>query len=198
MHPPIIVNQMVTAVTTPTLTLEEFLQLPETKPASEFIDGSIVQKPMPQGKHSLLQLKFCDAINKVAEAQQIALAFPELRCTFGGRSIVPDAAIFTWKRIPFDELGEVANAFNVHPDWVVEILSPEQKTTKVIRNILHCLKHGSQLGWLIDPEDRIILVFQPEKLPLELSGNDSLPVLSSLKLTLTVAQVFAWLKAPVK
>jgi len=30
------------------LTLEEFLTLPETKPASEFINGEIVQKPMPQ------------------------------------------------------------------------------------------------------------------------------------------------------
>jgi len=30
------------------LTLEEFLKLPETKPASEYIGGQIIQKPMPQ------------------------------------------------------------------------------------------------------------------------------------------------------
>lgn len=35
-----------------TLTLEEFLKQAETKPASEYIDGQIIQKPMPQGKHS--------------------------------------------------------------------------------------------------------------------------------------------------
>jgi Uma2 family endonuclease len=35
--------------------LEEFLQLPETRPASEYIDGKIIQKPMPQGEHSTLQ-----------------------------------------------------------------------------------------------------------------------------------------------
>jgi Uma2 family endonuclease len=34
-----------------TITLEEFLKLPETEPASEYIDGEIVQKPMPQGEH---------------------------------------------------------------------------------------------------------------------------------------------------
>ena len=34
------------------LTLSEFLNLPETEPASEYIDGQIIQKPMPQGKHS--------------------------------------------------------------------------------------------------------------------------------------------------
>jgi len=37
-----------------TLTLTEFLELPETKPACEFIDGMIIQKPMPQGKHSTI------------------------------------------------------------------------------------------------------------------------------------------------
>jgi Uma2 family endonuclease len=31
------------------ITLEEFLELPETKPASEFVDGQILQKPMPKG-----------------------------------------------------------------------------------------------------------------------------------------------------
>ncbi len=40
---------MVQAVTK-NLTLAEFLQLPETKPASEYFDGQIIQKPMPQGK----------------------------------------------------------------------------------------------------------------------------------------------------
>jgi len=42
---------------TPTknLTLEEFLKLPETKPASEYIKGQIIQKPMLQGKHSTIQ-----------------------------------------------------------------------------------------------------------------------------------------------
>ncbi len=76
------------------ITLSEFLKLPETKPASEFINDRISQKPMPQGKHSRLQLKLCNAVNQVGETQKIALAFPELRCTFGGRSIVPDVTVF--------------------------------------------------------------------------------------------------------
>ena len=38
-------------------TLEEFLQLPETEPASEYIHGQINQKPMPQGEHRLLRVE---------------------------------------------------------------------------------------------------------------------------------------------
>ncbi|MEB3338939.1 MAG: Uma2 family endonuclease, partial [Leptolyngbyaceae bacterium] len=175
-------------------TLEEFLKLPETKPASEFIDNRIEPKPMPQGKHSRLQLKFCNAVNAVAEEAQIAMAFPELRCTFGGRSLVPDAAVFRWDQIPLDAAGEIANGFEYPPDWTVEILSLEQKTTKVIRNILHCLKYGAQLGWLIDPEERVILVFRPDQIPSEYTGDDILPVLPGLEINLTVNQVFGWLK----
>jgi Uma2 family endonuclease len=123
-----------------TSTLEEFLKLPDTKPASEYINGQIIQKPMPQGKYSKLQGDLVTTINEVVETQRIALAFPELRCTFGGRSIVPDVAVFAWERIPVDENGDIANVFAAAPDWTIEILSPDQNQTKVTGNILHCLK----------------------------------------------------------
>ena len=61
------------------LTLENFLQLPETEPGSEFIDGQIIQKPMPQGKHSAIQMELGTAINAVVRSPKIARAFPELR-----------------------------------------------------------------------------------------------------------------------
>ncbi len=179
------------------ITLEEFLKLPETKPVSEYINGQIIQKPMPKGKHSRLQLRLCNSINDVAESQKIAYAFPELRCSFGVRSIVPDIAVFNWSRIPFDPDGEAPNDFYLCPDWTIEILSPEQSSNRVtgnIRNILYCLQHGCQLGWLIDPEDRSILVFLPERQPKLLQGSDRLSVLAEINLELTVAQVFAWLK----
>jgi len=54
-----------TAATTQPLSLEEFLKLPETKPASVYIDGAIVQKPMPKGRHSRLQGKLCAAAEGV-------------------------------------------------------------------------------------------------------------------------------------
>ncbi len=57
------------------LTLEEFMKLPETEPASEYIDGQIIQKPMPQGKHSVIQGESVTAINAVVKPQKIARVF---------------------------------------------------------------------------------------------------------------------------
>jgi Uma2 family endonuclease len=78
------------------LSLEEFLKSPETKPASEYIDGRIYQKPMPQGKHRRIQTRLSATINQVGEPSKLVLALTELRCTFGGRSLVPDIAVVTY------------------------------------------------------------------------------------------------------
>jgi Uma2 family endonuclease len=91
------------------LTLREFLQLPETKPSQEFIDGQIIPKPMPQGKHSTIQGDLVPAINASLKPQRIARAYPELRCTFGSRSLVPDVSVFLWENIPRDGEGKVMN-----------------------------------------------------------------------------------------
>ncbi|MCL1468339.1 Uma2 family endonuclease [Argonema galeatum] len=181
------------SIATQPLTLEEFLKLPETKPASECINREIVQKPMPQGEHSRLQFKFCAVVNEVAEPQKIAIAFPELRCTFGGDSIVPDVVVFRWERIPVRPSGRIANRFEIHPDWSIEILSPDQSQTKVLSKLLHCSQHGTELGWLIDPEEETILVVFPEQRVQLLRGTAQLPILSGIALDLTVEQVFSWL-----
>jgi Uma2 family endonuclease len=169
--------------------------LPEIEPANEYIDGQIIQKPMPRGKHSAIQAELVPAINSVVKTQRIARAFPELRCTFGDRSTVPDISVFIWSRIPRDENGEIANTFDIAPDWTIEILSPDQNQTKVTKNILHCLKHGTQMGWLIDPGEKTVFVYCPKQ---ETEGfdkpNSILPMPSfASELYLTVKDLFAWL-----
>ena len=67
------------------LTLSEFLTLPETEPSSEYINGQMIQKPMPQGEHSVIQGELIIAINAAIKPQKIARAFPELRCTLADR-----------------------------------------------------------------------------------------------------------------
>ena len=184
-------------VTTPakSITLKEFLALPETKPASEYIDGKIIQKPMPKGKHSTIQGELTITLNGALKPQKIARAFPELRCTFGGRSTVPDVTVFTWDRIPRDDNGEIADSFKTAPDWTIEILSPEQSQTRVTKNILHCLDNGTQIGWLIDPSEQLVLVYFPKNQPAFFEvATDVLPVPDFAKtFQLTLGELFGWL-----
>lgn len=176
------------------MSLETFLAMPETKPASEFIDGEILEKPMPQGKHSVIQGELVPVINRL-KRDKIARAFPELRCTFGGRSTVPDIAVVTWQRIPREESGAVANVFAIVPDWTVEILSPDQSQTKVVKNILHALKHGALMGWLIDPKEQTVFVYR-SKQEVEIFDeiDQQLPMPQFAQdLQLTIGELFDWL-----
>ncbi|MBP0014715.1 MAG: Uma2 family endonuclease [Roseofilum sp. SBFL] len=168
-------------IITPTqLSLEEFLQLPETQPSSEYIDGHIYTKPMPKGRHSAIQTRLVSAINQVGTPGKIARAFTELRCTFAGRSLVPDISVFTWSRIPLNPQGEIEDLFTLAPDWTIEILSPEQPSTRVIDKILFCLDEGTELGWLIDPQERLVMSFSPEQQPRIYQGDTVLPCLDIL------------------
>lgn len=177
------------------LTLAEFITLPETEPASEFINGEIIQKPMPKGKHSIIQGELVSVINTVLKPRKIARAFPELRSTFAANSIVPDVSVFLWERIPRDRNGEVSNIFTIAPDWVIEILSPEQSQTKVTKKILQCLKYGTRMCWLIDPDEQTVFVYLANQQPEVFDQVEAqLPVPSfASDLQLTVGQIFGWL-----
>jgi Uma2 family endonuclease len=186
------------------MTLAEFLLLPETKPATEFIDGQITQKPMPQGKHSLIQSELTANINAAFKPQRLVRAFSELRCSFGNRSTVPDVTVFTSdspkerlrQRIPRDKNGDIANVFEIAPDWTIKILPPDQSRTKVTKNILHCLQYGTTMGWLIDPAERSVFVYLGDRSTQVFDEEiDVLPVPEFAKdFHLTLGDLFGWLR----
>ena len=136
---------------------------------------------------------FWFTVNQITKPQKIAKAFPELRCIFGGLAIVPDIAVFRWERIPRLPSGRIANRFEIHPDWVIEILSPEQKYKQVLSKLLHCADYETELGWLVDSDDESILVVDSDRRVKEFKNSDYLPVLTGIELNITVQEVFSWL-----
>jgi Uma2 family endonuclease len=175
--------------TTTQRTLQDFLKLPniEESPAWEFVDGQANQKPMPTAHHSILQKRLTAAIDQADSAYE---AFPELRCILSSNSVVPDITVIRRERIPSRNI-PVEGA----PDWMIEILSPDQSTTKLIAKIQNCLQEGTQLGWLIDSEEQVIIVLWPDSRMALLKNSDRLPVLDDIPLDLTVEQVFNWVRS---
>jgi Uma2 family endonuclease len=140
------------------LTLDEFLALPEEEPALEREpDGTVSQKVSPKGQHSALQLALCEHINHFARPQHLALAFPELRAVYAGAAYVPDVAVYRWQRIPRTSDGKIANDFREPPDIAIEIVSPEQSTNALIRRSLWYVQHGVEIALLVDPSDDSVI-----------------------------------------
>ncbi|SIO66497.1 Endonuclease, Uma2 family (restriction endonuclease fold) [Singulisphaera sp. GP187] len=177
------------------LTLEEFLALPEEEPSLEFINGRVEAKVSPQKKHGVIESKITESLNRFAEPTFLGMAIPELRCTYAGRSIVPDVVFLLDAQIGTDEQGEIQNETFVPPDLHVEIISPDQTPRLAREKLVHSTSNGCSLGWLIDPEKKWVDVYRPGQPPETLALDGVLegePVLPGYRLP--VAEVFGWLK----
>jgi len=178
------------------MTLEEFLVLPEEKPALELEpDGTVVQKMSPKGRHSRLQFSFLKLFNDFAEPRRLAIAFSELRDIFGGAAYVPDVSVYLWDRIPRDPNGEVQDNFTEPPDIAIEIVSPGQSVNSLVRRSVWYVDNGVRIACVVDPEDRSVLMFRPGQAPTSARNTEAIDLTDVLTgLNITAADVFSVLK----
>lgn len=177
------------------LSLEEFLRLPEEEPPLEYENGVVTQKMSPEIMHAAIQAAFTARVDAFAVAKRLARAFPELRVTFAGRSVVPDVAVFRWDRVPVDANGRLRGDVTIPPDVAVEIVSPEQSVRVLMQKCLHYVANGVPLALLLNPEDEMALLFRSNAVPLTLRGDDGIDLSEVLPgFELTVGQVFEALR----
>ena len=177
------------------LSLEEFLALPEVKPALEYVEGRVTQKVSPQGKHSALQTGLAELVNGICRPARIARAFTELRFRGLRASQVPDVSVYRWERIPRDPDGTVANVFTELPDVGVEILSPGQSRREQVEKCLGFLARGARVALFVDDERKTITVFRPGQEPAAMRAGDVIDLTDAVPdLSLSVNEVFGALR----
>lgn len=74
------------------------------------------------------------------------------------------------------------------PDLAVEVLSPSDRFSKVLQKVREYLAAGTRLVWIVDPEDRSVVVFRADGSTTLLGEHDSLAgedVIPGFTLTLT-------------
>jgi Uma2 family endonuclease len=180
------------AITLRGLTLKQFLALPEQEPALEYFDGKAAQKVTPLAEHSALQFECADYLNRLFRPARIARAFPELRFTYGGSSLVPDVSLYRWDQIPRTPAGKIASRFLVPPDLAIEIWSPGQSLRELGTKCEWLVKNGSAAALLLDPRREMIRVYRPNT-PVAVHGlGDCIPLDEiAAGAALDVSQIFA-------
>jgi Uma2 family endonuclease len=137
-------------------TLEQFLRLPEAKPALEFEGGRISQKVSPTTEHSVLQKHLV----KLFDSLGVGQAFPELRTILPTASKVPDVAFYTASELPIGPTGRWLR----YPEWVptvaIEIASSDQDLEELREKCRFYTSSGSRLALLLLPEREAIRVFR--------------------------------------
>lgn len=185
--------------TTSAITLDQFLALPETEPASEYACGEVIQKPMPDQAHGALQLYLGALILHFLSATPIGRVRTEWRCIFGPpgheRTFVPDVVYASYDRVPRGDSRSYRFLRNA-PDLAVEVLSPDQPAGRFSEKLLFYLRHGVRLVWVVDPASETVSVFTPHEDPYTfgvgdaLDGGDVLPGFQ-----VNVADLFAQMQA---
>ena len=107
-------------------------------------------------------------------SSSVVLRIPGL----GGRG--PDASWVSPERLAeLDD--EQRRTGQVCPDFVAEIRSPSNSMTYLQRKMEEYIAYGARLGWLIDPRNRQVAIYRPDREPEVLddpeilSGEDVMP-----------------------
>jgi Uma2 family endonuclease len=172
------------------MTLREFLALPEEEPPLEF-DGEVVtQKMAPTPDHIEVQAIFREAFNNAASEHRLGRAFFELRFRVGSVVRVPDVGYYRRERLQIRQGRRYERNLGV-PDIAVEIVSPDQSVTSLIRKCQEYLALGSQIALVVDLDEAAVLAFRPGQPVRVLQGHDRIDVDEVLPaFALTVHELF--------
>ena len=101
----------------------------------------------------------------------------------------PDVSYYSIEDYPTRPTGY----FNQPPArLVVEILSPSDRTHRVMRKVNEYLTAGVRLIWIIDPEDKVVMVYRQGMVGTEVGEGETLDGFDALPgFSVPVAELFA-------
>ena len=137
----------------------------ETKPASEYVDGVLRQKPMPTWKHGLIQQRIGQLLDNAAPALVSASEVTvQIRA---GKFLVPD--VLAQRR------DAIQDPYPVEPVHLcVEILSPSDRFSEALAKCEEYHAWGVVMTWILDPDERRAWLFQKQHRPEEVAADGSL------------------------
>lgn len=165
------------------LTAEEFFRLPQPEDGSqqELIQGVVVTIPPPGAPHGVSCLNIARKVGNFVVENRLGT----VTCNDAGFLAErdpdtvrgADVAYWTRERLPQLPKGYI----EILPDLAVEVVSPDDHYSRMQKKVILYLTNGVRLLWVVDPEDRSLTVYRPDRLARILgenevvSGEDVLP-----------------------
>jgi Uma2 family endonuclease len=163
------------------VSVDEYLHT-NYKPACEYIDGVLRQKPMPTRKHGLIQGRLVYLITMGFQDFEAASEVTVRIRT--GKYLVPDLVVQRCDRIQDPYPSEPVHL-------CVEILSPEDLMSEIFAKCEEYHAWGVETAWVVDPEDRRAWEYRNGQRPAEVSGSGSL---TADGISISLSQLFSVLR----
>lgn len=175
------------------VSLEEFLAMPETEPASELIDGEVIQKVAPSIFHGRIVAELNRLLGNYLLESGEGMVVTEVRHVneAEARAFLPDINVALRTSIPNIRRAQSGRGVAVPPDFAIEVLSPGDWPGRVLEKVSFYMRSGTRLLWVIDPDTESITAHRPGASPTEHSKGQlsGAPVLQGF--TLDIEKLFA-------
>lgn len=139
-----------------TVSVEEYLGRPSEYEHCEWVDGRVEPLNVGSKTHSWLQIRLGRRLDEYFDVHPGGFVGAELHCklTVGGRLRyrLPDVAVVLGEAIDGDPYLERA------PDLAVEIRSPEDSITWLLKKAGEYFANGAKLVWIVVPEEESVWV----------------------------------------
>ena len=150
---------------------------------AEFVEGRIVERPVPTYEHASMQSFLIEALRIIGRRLGL-ITLPEQRVqTRPDHFRVPDICVHVGGP-PKEQI------FRTPPFICIEILSPEDRMARVQDRIDDYLKFGVRYVWVINPENRRVWVSTHAG---STEVKDGILRTEDPSLTVSLAEVFAGL-----
>lgn len=126
--------------------VEEYLRT-SYRPDCDYVDGEVQERNLGERPHSTMQGEFLFYF-RARKAEWRVWAYPEQRIRVApARFRVPDVCVYT-------DSHPTERVFRTPPFICIEILSPDDRMSRVQQRIDDYLNFGVPYVWVIDPETR--------------------------------------------
>lgn len=161
---------------------EAYLALPEEKPYLEYVDGVVLQKPMPTKAHRRIVQFVCYALETYIRSVGAGQAGPEQRSHLHANYRLPDVSY--WAPGVSDDDDSV-------PTLAIEVRSPDQSVAELRAKCRAYIAAGASEVWLIDPRSQTVTVFDADRDGDPLPGTALLTSANLPGFELKLAELFA-------
>jgi Uma2 family endonuclease len=146
------------------MTAEELWQLVERNPQSyELVEGELIEMTPPGGIHGKTTVRLVVLLQNFVSSNQLGEVLVETGFLLTAQPDTvrsPDVSFIAAKKIPAEGLpdGYISGA----PDLAIEVVSPNDTASMIQDKVQDYLIHGTQLVWVVYPQQRMITVYHPD------------------------------------
>ncbi len=158
------------------MTIDEFSKLDVDDRKLELVRGKVVEMNLPKPRHGQICSKVNRVIGNFADEHELGHVVTNDTGVITERNPDslrgPDIAFFSYARVPKGPLP--TEYLQVVPEVAFEVLSPDDRWSKVTEKIAEYLNAGVLVVCVLDPATEIVHVHRADDGPVQLSGDDEM------------------------